>query len=231
MEDKIHRFPLFAGLDSARIDRFIKACERRQFRKDERLLKQADKTNSVILLLDGKAGVYAQSPEGIKAAMLFHEAPSLFGHVEVFQQKPMLADVIASEPCVVLVAPRAEFLKLLHESHQAAINLCQIFSGLLLRVARDRRVRLFGRVEHLLANTLCSFAQLYGEEHRYGVLLSKEINKSELAEILGVNRRSIIRAMAQLEEEGLVRLDGKQLIIPNLDSLRQKANAPLPEGI
>lgn len=231
MEERLQRFPLFTGVDPDRVERLRKVCERRHLRKGEKLIRQGDKPAAVHLLLDGKVGVYAESPEGIRAAMLFHEAPWIFGHVETFHQKLFMANVEATEPCTVVVVPRAEFLKLLHGSHQAAINLCQLFAGLIQRMARDRRVRLFGRVEHLVANTLCSFAQLYGEEHRYGILVRKEINKSEIAEILGVNRRSVIRAMSLLEEEGLIRLDGRQMIIPNIDALRHKANAPLPEGI
>ena len=80
----------------------------------------------------------------------------------------------------------------------------------------------------MVAGTHCSFAQLYREEHRYGILIRKEINKSEIAEILGVARRSVIRAFETLEEEKLVQLEKKQLVIPDIVALRRKANAPFP---
>ncbi len=231
MEDKLHRFPLFAGIPRVLVEKMVDSFTKKAYRRGDRIHKQGDKDLRVTLLVEGKAGVYAESSDGTKTALIFHEAPAIFGHVEIFQEKPTLGSVIAIEPCVGLVMARPEFLKMLHGNHQVAINLCQVFSSLLYRVAKDRRVRMFGRVEHLVANTLCSFAQLYGEEHRYGVLVRKEVNKSEIAQILGVNRRSVIRALTQLEEEKLIRIEDKQLIVPDIGALQKKAHETLPEGL
>lgn len=231
MEDKLYRFPLFAGLPRPTVENLADRFTKKTFKRGDRLHKQGEKDQRVTLLIDGKAGVYAETPDGNKTALIFHEAPAIFGHVEIFQERPVLGSVIAIEPCVGLVLPRSEFLKMLHGYHQVSINLCSIFSSLLYRIAKDRRVRMFGRVEHLVANTLCSFAQLYGEEHRYGVLVRKEINKSEIAQILGVNRRSVIRALAQLEEDKLIRIEDRQLVIPDMAALQKKAHETLPEGV
>lgn len=229
VEEKLNRFPLFAGLPRETVERLTARCVRKSFRRGERLHRQSEKDQRVTLLIDGKVGVYAEMPDATKTALIFHEAPAIFGHVEIFLEKPILGSVIAIEPCVGLIMPRTDFLKMLHGNHQIAINLCHVFSSLLYRVAKDRRVRMFGRVEHLVANTLCSFVQLYGEEHRYGVLVRKEINKSEIAQILGVNRRSVIRALALLEEEKLIRIEERQLIVPDVAALQKKAHAPLSD--
>jgi CRP-like cAMP-binding protein len=78
-------------------------------------------------------------------------------------------------------------------------------------------------VENLLANTIGSFAQMYGEEHRYGTLIRREIRKTELAEILGVARKSVIRAYRKLIDDKLIQQQGGYLVIPDLEALKAKA--------
>ena len=225
--DKTPRFPLFAAIDGDKVEALTAPLPRKQFRKGDIIIKQGGKDLKGYLLIEGKVGIYAES-DGIKTTLLTQPAPFLFGEIELLQEKPNLASVVAMEPCTVLILTRPVLLQWLHSNHQLSINFAQMVTRVLYNTAVSWRLRIFGQVEHLVANTLCSYAQMYGEEHRYGVLVQKEINKSELAEIVGVARKSIIRALDQLQKEGLIQLDKKQLIIPDLGALRAKANAPFP---
>jgi CRP-like cAMP-binding protein len=170
----------------------------------------------VAVNVEGKQGAHSLS---------FHAAPDIFGIIEIWREHPYLANVVAIEPCQALVLDRKSFLKMLQSNHQVAINLAQFVSELIYQAGRDREVQLFGKVEHLLANTICYFAKLYGEEHSYGILVRREINKSELATMLGVARRSVIRGLESLAEEQLIRLEGKQLVIPDPKALKKKARS------
>ena len=227
-KDSLKQLPLFASLNFDTIERLTEDLPRQNFKKDELIIRQGEKNLQAYLLVEGKVGVYAESHEGVKSTLVFHEAPCVLGEIEIWQERPYLGSVIAIEPCTTLVLNKNRYLKLLHSNHQVCVNMVQLLSNQLYRDATQTRMRLFGRVEHLVAGTLCSFAQLYGEEHRYGILIRKEINKSEIAEILGVARRSVIRAFETLEEEKLVQLEKKQLVIPDIVALRRKANAPFP---
>ncbi len=227
-QENLKKLPLFASLTYEQIDRLTEEMPRQSFKKDELLIRQGEKDLQAYVLIEGKVGVYAESHEGIKSTLVFHEAPVVLGEIEIWQERPYLGSVVAIEPCTTLVMNKKRYIKLLHSNHQVCINMVQLLSNQLYQDATAVRMRLFGRVEHLVAGTLCSFAQLYGEEHRYGVLIRKEINKSEIAEILGVARRSVIRAFETLEEEKLIQLEKKQLVIPDLPALRRKANAPFP---
>lgn len=228
MLDRLKQLPLFSSLPFEVIEKLTKEFPKQNFKKDQLLIKQGDKNLQAYLLMEGKAGVYAESSGGVKTTLVFLEAPCLIGEIEIWQERPYLGSVVAIEPCTALVISKKNYMKMLHSNHQVCINMVQLLSNHLYQDATASRMRLFGRVEHLVANTLCSFAKLYGEEHRYGILIRKDINKSEIAEILGIARRSVIRAFEQLEEEKLIQLDKKQLVIPDLAALKKKASAPLP---
>jgi CRP-like cAMP-binding protein len=168
-----------------------------------------------------------------RRTILYHAAPYIVGFIELIHKHPLLGTVVALERVECLEVDRAAYLGILQRNHQLAINVVKMLSELLWQTAEDRRVRLFGSVDHLVANSLCYLARLYGEERSSGVLITKELNKSALAESLGVARRSVIRAIENLEAEGLVEISGRQVWIPDLRALQRRARDPFdaPEAL
>ena len=230
-QEKRGKHSLFAGVPPETVDRLLEGAPRKHFKKGETLLKQGKRELQAHLLTEGRVGVFAEAPTGIKSAMVFHEAPFLVGGIELWMEKPNLGSVVAMEPCSSIVFSKKAFQELLQKNHQICINLVQLLSNLTYQIAQERRTRIFGNVEHLVASTLLSFAQFYGEEHRYGILIRKDVTKSEIAEILGVNRRSVIRAVESLHEEKLIDWQDRQCVVPDLSKLREKALAPFPDFV
>lgn len=220
---KIHEFALFTGLRFETIEALLASFPKRTFKRGQTLLRQGAKAETVYILTEGRIGVQADSKTGLKTTIIFHEAPYIVGHIEMWKDRPLLANVVAYESCEVIEMPKKAYLKMLQSNHQVSINMVKILSNLIYETARDHHVRMFGQVDHLIANMLCSFARLYGEEKAGGVRITREMSKSELADILGVARRSVIRALQDLESQGLIQSDGKEIFVPNLAALQAKA--------
>jgi len=220
---KLYSFALFSGLRHEAVESLVTQFALKKFNRGQALIKQGAKAENVYLLTEGRVGVQADSKTGLKTTIIFHEAPYIVGHVELWKDRPSLANVIAIEKCEALEMPKKDYLKMLQANHQLSINMVKILSNLIHETARDAHVRMFGQVDHLIANTLCSFARLYGEEREDGVRIRREMSKSELALILGIARRTVIRALQDLQAQGLIQMDGKEVLIPNLTALQAKA--------
>jgi CRP-like cAMP-binding protein len=220
---KLSEFQLFSGLNLDAVERITGNLTRRKYKKGEHIIKQGTKAGLVYILVEGRVGIQAQSKEGLRTTLIFHEAPHIMGHVELWRDKPSLANVVAIEKCEALELSKKDYLTFLQSNHQLTINMVKSLSNLIYDTARNTHVRMFGEVDHLIANTLCSFARLYGEQRASGVLIQREISKSELAAILGVARQTVIRALQGLERDGLIQVEGKDVLIPNLEALQQKA--------
>lgn len=223
MHDRLKSHPIFHGIPPSLIDKLMRGYERKKFRKGEFIVKQGDMALEVFFFLEGKFEVFYLSREGIKTTIIYHEAPHITGEIEVFDNHRYLANVMALEPCDTIRLTKKQYLELLHSNHQICINTVKLLSNLLCQTGEDRRVKFFGRVDHLLANLLCYHASMFGEKRSYGILIKKEINKKEIAESLAVARRSVIEAFKKLQGEKLIYMEGKQLVIPNLAALQHKA--------
>lgn len=215
--------PLFAGVPFETIEKLARHFAFKNFKKGDFLIQQGAKALEMFLILEGKVETFYTSKEGQKTTIIFHEAPFITGEIELFEERKYLANVVALEPCKTRVLSRKQFLELLQANHQVAINLARLLSCLLCETGEDRRVKFFGRVENLLANLICYHAKLYGEERSYGILIRRELNKKEIADSLGVSRKSVIEAFKFLEKEGLIKVEDNQVILPDLRALQDKA--------
>jgi CRP/FNR family transcriptional regulator, cyclic AMP receptor protein len=215
--------PLFKGVGKAEVDRLTEGATRTKWKAGQEIIRQGSPGSHVFLLLEGKVEVFYRSKSGDKTTIIFHQAPFIFGEVEVWGSRPCLASVAAFEPSVTLALTKHRFLTMLHSNHQVAINLSHLLSELLYETGQDRRVKFFGKVENLTANLLCAFARLFGEERSDGILIRKSINKSGMSEMLGISRKSVIDALKLLEKEGLIRSEGPAIVIPSIEALREKA--------
>lgn len=222
---RIYEFGLFSGVRHEIVDELTLSFPHKTYRRGEALACQGSRENKVILLLEGRVQVVGEAKAGKRTTIIFHEAPYIFGHIEVWKDLPNLGSVIAMEKCEAVIISKKEYFKLLQTNHQVAINMVKILSNLLYRVGQDEQLRLFGQVDHLVANTLCSYAHLYGEEHGYGVVIRHPVPKSELAEIVGVARKSIIEALKLLVKDGVIEINGQEIVIPNVKALQTRAHA------
>jgi CRP/FNR family transcriptional regulator len=225
MREKLKDFPLFSSVGFGSLEALTRGLPETEFKVGQTLMQQGQKGTRALLLFDGRVAVEAESKEGGRANIVFQSAPSIFGVIELWNEAPYLASVVAMEPCLALVLEKTDYFKMLQSNHQVCINMVQLLSQMFYQAGRDRHVRLFGKVENLVANTLCYFAQLYGEEHRYGILIRKTINKSQMAVMLGVARRSVIRALDALEKEKLIEVQDNQWVIPDIAELKKKASS------
>lgn len=219
----LHEHPLFAGVPPLVVRQVMHHWPRRTFRKGAVIIAQGKSARAAYLLLTGTVEVFYEAPRAARASIIFHRAPFLFGEIELFAECHSLASVGAMSPCEVAEITRAHYLGLLHAHHQVAINLVRLLSNLLVHTGEDRRVKIFGAVEHQLANTLLAYAHLSGEPHRQGVQITHRVSKTALAGVLGCARRSVIRAFAVLESEGVIRWEGARVIIPDVAALQRRS--------
>ncbi len=217
--------PIFKGLTPETVERIEKRLRRKIVARGELIVRQGQKSTAAYVLLEGKIEAYYTSNDGRTVSIILHQAPFFFGAFELMEQVPYLANVKAMERCKLAILKRELYLDLLHSHHQIAVNMVTMLSKLMCVTGQDRRVKFFGQVKHLLANTLCALAELYGEKHEHGVRLSQKLKQEDLAEMLGASRKSTLRALKDLKAANLIDRERGYFILRNIKSLRQLARS------
>ena len=165
------------------------------------------------------------SPEGEEGAIIATLGRGdFFGELALLDGAPHSATAVASEPVNALVLRKADFEALLES--QPGIRQAMI-AGL---VAELRR--LTNHVEDLhfldlpgrLARQIVRLARDAHPGESRDVRLEWRYTQSELGAMIGGTRQTVNRLMADLTARGLIRIEGDELVIPDLDALSGAAN-------
>ena len=76
------------------------------------------------------------------------------------------------------------------------------------------------RVQDRLAKLLLMMADLYGEEVDGDVVISHQINQTDLATLVGASRQWTNKALARLREAGVISIEGSRILLLDSKALR-----------
>ena len=97
----------------------------------------------------------------------------------------------------------------------------------------SRLKRIESRVAHLVfrsvpsrvAGILVELAEDFGRQNGHGLVIDLAISQEELATLVGASRQTVNASLREFERAGLVRGDGRRIVLLGVDKLRQSADA------
>jgi CRP/FNR family transcriptional regulator, cyclic AMP receptor protein len=214
----IRRVPLFALLTATQAESVADAVVKRRFKRGEAVVEQGSKSNTLFILLTGRARVITADKRGREVILATLQPGDYVGEMSLIDNQAHSATVRAEVQTDMLALGRAEFARCLPENSSMAYA---IMKGLVQRLRQaDRKIEslalmdVYGRV----ARALLEFAQ----PDREGQLAVRErISRQDIAKMVGASREMVSRVMKDLEERGFVHTqeDGSMLIKENLSTL------------
>jgi len=147
---------------------------------------------------------------------------SWFGEGTLLRGAPRPADVIALQPSIVAVMPGHTFEWLyateLAFNHFLIQQINERMYWFMEGWGADRVLDAGGQVRRALAGLFHPWLYPHGQLHL-------EISQEEVANLAGVSRPRCNRALKQLEDEGLLKLEYGGLTVLDLEGLRRSAAA------
>ena len=149
----LRNVPLLSGLDELELDKLSKVAGRRRVQRGGMIVRAGDMTDSLYILLSGRAKVTNSDQEGREIILAWLGSGEFFGEMGLIDSSPRSASVVAVEPCELLNIGRDVFHRCMQDNFQVALKLMQI---LVLRLRNaDRKIEslalldVYGRVAHL----------------------------------------------------------------------------------
>jgi CRP-like cAMP-binding protein len=135
-----------------------------------------------------------------------------------------LATVTVVDPGEAMVVTAPRFLAALEEQPGLALVLLRSIVGRLRDADRKRaeftELDVVGRVAHRLVE----MAERYGESGGEGIRIGLAISQRELAGWVGSSREAVNKALQQLERQGFIALERRQITVLDLDAIRNRAS-------
>ncbi len=198
--DLIRRVPLFSMLTNEQAQTIADSVIKRRFRRGEIVVEQGRKTNSLFILLNGRARVLTSDSRGREVILAVLEAGDYVGEMSLIDNESHSATVRAEIQTDMLVLGRNEFAKCLPDNSTLSYS---IMRGLVSRLRQaDRQIEslalldVYGRV----ARTLLDMA----EEVDGVKIIRNKVSRQDMAKVVGASREMVSRVMKDLEERGVI---------------------------
>lgn len=220
--EDVRAMPYFSDLTDAEAGTLANELVVRRYAHREIVLTEGKPAPGLFYVRRGKARIYRVSRDGREQALRLAGPGDTFAEVPVFDDGPAPAWVEALEPLEVVIVPPAAFRRLIEDRPRVALRLLAHFA---------RRIRLMTElieqmslqtVQARVARYLYQLAREEGIRNDDGsVVVRRELTQQDLATLVGSVREVVGRTMKALEQDGVIRLERRRVVILDIARLRE----------
>ncbi|HEV3471947.1 MAG TPA: Crp/Fnr family transcriptional regulator [Actinomycetota bacterium] len=200
----------------------ISAARKRRYPKGDSLFNEGNRSDRVMILLEGRAKVARATEEGKEVLLALRGPGDLLGEMSAFDGEPHSASATALEDCETLVLTTEEFTTFLETHPSAALTLLTMLTER-LRDADEKRVDFLAYdAESRVARRLVELAERFGESTDRGIRI-KILSQEEIGGWLGASRESVSKALQTMRSRGWIETYRREITVVDLDALRRRA--------
>jgi CRP/FNR family transcriptional regulator, cyclic AMP receptor protein len=214
-------WPLLDTLDEAERERLLSTCRRRRFRRGEVLFHEGDATDSVHVLVSGRAAIGIVTADGDEATLGVVGEGATFGEVSLVAHPPVRsATVTALEPCETLSLRGPEFDRLRREHPAVERMLLEQLALQVRRLSTQLVEALYVPADRRVLRRLVDLTELYDDGTGTAKVM---VTQSMLASIAGTSRVTANQALHKASSRGCVELARGYIHVLDRDGLARLA--------
>jgi CRP/FNR family transcriptional regulator len=216
--DIIESTALFEGLRREEVEAVATLMYEKRFGKGETLFFEGDEADGFYLVSRGQIKVFKINPMGKEHILHIFGPGEPVGEVPVFSGQPFPATAEAIINSTTYFFPRSDFVSLIEKNPSIALNMLAVLSHRLRQFATQIENLSLKEVPARLAGYLLYTAEEQGSDD----VVRLPVSKGQLASLLGTIPETLSRIFARMSEDGLIRVEGRSIIILDRDGLRDR---------
>lgn len=194
----------------------------KNFKKDQRFITEGDKVTGVYFINKGMVKVVSSFDKNNERILRLANKGSLVGHRGMFSKNYPISAIALSDTEVTFI-PIDLFIKLIKTNPEFSLFLITFFSDELRKTEEQMKHMIHGEVITKVAKIICMLIDAFGYNPKEKHKLNYTLSRKDIANIAGTTYESVIRNLTQLETKKIIKIDGKNFIIPNESNLRKLA--------
>ncbi len=208
--------PLFQGLSEDQTAQLHALAMKRLVIRGQQVFFEGDKAVGFFILLAGRVKISKLSPEGKEQILHLIGPGDPFGEVPMFAGGFFPANAVAIEDTELLFFSRERFVEMIARQPALAMNMLAFLAQRLIHLTRLVENLSLKDVNERLAAYLLSLS----EDQKTPGEVSLDINKGQLASLLGTIPETLSRILTRLHNDGLIEVSGRKIRIANRQALQ-----------
>ncbi len=195
------------------VDEFLSHCHRRRYPAKSTLIYAGDKSDSLYYIIKGSVTVIIEDDEGREMIVAYLNDGDFFGEMGLFEdQDSRSAWVRAKTECEVAEISYSKFQEISEEHPEFLFAVGTQMARRLRNTTRKVGDLAFLDVTGRVARTLLDLCkEPDAMTHPDGMQI--KITRQEIGRIVGCSREMVGRVLKTLEDQGLVSVKGKTMVV------------------
>ncbi|HOK85707.1 MAG TPA: Crp/Fnr family transcriptional regulator [Tenuifilum sp.] len=209
--------PIFRGLTENEVAHLLNETPHtiRSFSKGQTIAQRTEEVRNLCILVEGSVKGEMVDFSGKILKIEEMHAPMPIAHAFLFGENNRYpVDVIALENCKLLYIPQVEFLGLMQKNVQVLTNYLNSISNRAQFLSNKLWFLSFKTIKEKIAHYLLNLSK---SEIRTTLILPK--SHQELAEFFGVTRPALARVFSEMQDEGIIHINRREITILNRNKL------------
>ena len=219
------RVPIFSGLTEAELGYLVERLAPRHYSPGEMVFVEGEPCAGLYVVERGHIRVFKTSAAGREQVLTIDGPGNSVAEIPVFDGGPYPASGAAVDDATLLFIGKQDFQALCLAHPQVALKVLRTVGARLRRLVGIIEELSFTTVRHRLVSLLFRLAQREGRKTAEGVEFSLPASNQELASQIGTVRELVSRNLSRLQAEGLVKVEGRTVMVRDLKSLEAELEA------
>lgn len=211
--------PLFANLSQPELQSLSARTVRKLFSAGELIFSEGEPCNGLHIIASGKVRIFKTSVNGREQVLAMNGPGETVAELPVFDGGAFPASAIAVENSELAFISRHDFRTYCMEHPEVSLKVLTVVGQRLRRLVAIIEELSFTTIRQRLISVLLKLAQSEGKKTERGIEFQLPSTHQELANQLGTVRELISRNLTRLDAEGLLEVEGRNILVKDLKGL------------
>ena len=204
---------IFWDLDKDDLGHIANKMVAKHFENGNYIFLEDSEGEQCFFVLEGSVKVTRLSKDGREVILAMLNEGDFFGEMSLLDGESRSANVIALEKTKVLTLDRNDFVEVVNDYPQIAVQLLKELARRLRKSDRQIASLSLSDAEKRIALCIIRFADEQGVIQNGKVSIPKTPIQQDIANMAGTSRETVSRALGLLEKEDLIERNGRELMI------------------
>jgi len=204
------------------MDSLVARALPRHFGQGEVIFAEGDPCEGLYVIESGTVRIFKTSAGGREQVLAVEGPGDSIAELPVFDGGAYPASAAATSQAALLFISKKDFQALCRQHPDVALKVLRVVGARLRGLVSIIEELSFTTVRHRLLALLLREASQKGKETARGIEFTFTTGNQELAFQIGTVRELVSRNLSRLQSAGLIKMEGKTVIIPDLTALEEE---------
>jgi len=191
--------------------------------KGEVIFREGAYPSGIFYIISGMAKKYKVDKEGKEQIIYVANAGELMGYHAILEEERYPDSAAVLEEAKIGFIPKEDFLETLQHSATLNRRLLKTLSHEFAVLINNITLFAHRPVRERVAIQLVVLREKYKLDFQPGMFVEINMSRDDLASLVGAARENILRALAELKEEGIITTKGRKIIVMDVHKLLKVA--------